>query len=361
MPSLTSAFHLSLFPGSVWGWIKTIVACLLLLPLLRLLLILGACTTRAEHKMAALERLHRWYQPCCHSVQPPLPSAVLFNFLAAVIVILGGLWLLVVWTTRRICLGKATYTRPFGITTYWSLAPIRWAARGILWCLGVWWIEERVHTEPGEQFCTIGAFLRGSNAPRILVAKHTSLLDGLYFASRCVPILVVKEEFRDVPIAGAVVDFFQPVWVPRSRQRGEGGRDTLEVMRETMQRAVKPGRPLVIFPEGTVTNQQAMLQFRKGVFTMGTAVTPVAISYPHCSLDISWAPEMPAMYLLLRMLCQVRLEQEERERRESGHFSSLVSSVLFAGVQPNACGIFACCGACGTGFCLCTTRSGVNR
>ena len=69
------------------------------------------------------------------------------------------------------------------------LRPINWACRVVLWCFGVWWIEEKF--PPGTKWCGFG-FLRRQSSPRIIVPTHNSVLDALYFGTRFLPVPVVR-------------------------------------------------------------------------------------------------------------------------------------------------------------------------
>lgn len=38
--------------------------------------------------------------------------------------------------------------------------------------------------------------------------------------------------------------------------------------------------PIIIFPEGTTTNQEALISFKAGAFVPGVPVQPMTIKYP---------------------------------------------------------------------------------
>jgi lysophosphatidylcholine acyltransferase/lyso-PAF acetyltransferase len=69
-----------------------------------------------------------------------------------------------------------------------------------------------------------------------------------------------------------------------SAAAGGGG-----VVAQIIARARDPrfGRVL-IFPEGTCGNGEAVLQFKPGAFAPGLPVQPVAVQYPFQHLDVSW-------------------------------------------------------------------------
>mmetsp|Transcript_13579 Transcript_13579/g.20531 ORF Transcript_13579/g.20531 Transcript_13579/m.20531 type:complete len:335 (+) Transcript_13579:470-1474(+) len=67
----------------------------------------------------------------------------------------------------------------------------------------------------------------------------------------------------------------------------------------------KSGFPhLLIFPEGTTTNGEALITFKGGAFYPGYPIQPVTVSYPPFldSWRIHWVPGLSMLYLLWRTL-----------------------------------------------------------
>ncbi len=63
---------------------------------------------------------------------------------------------------------------------------------------------------------------------------------------------------------------------------------------------------LLIFPEGTTTNGQQLLEFQRGAFATGKPVQPMLLRYPFKHLDPSFVDDGPSMLcLIVRMVCQV--------------------------------------------------------
>jgi len=66
-----------------------------------------------------------------------------------------------------------------------------------------------------------------------------------------------------------------------------------------------PYPPLLVFPEGTTTGDNSILQFKSGAFTSGMPCQPVVMQYPHCHLDVVWSCDIGTLELFLRMISQV--------------------------------------------------------
>jgi len=120
----------------------------------------------------------------------------------------------------------------------------RWCCRAVLAVLGIG--VERVGPSPP----------RGS----LVVANHLSWLDILVtFASwRCT--FVAKHEVRRWPIVGSLGNALGVVWLERRRPR-----DLVRVI-PLLESALRDGRRVVVFPEGTTTNGQSVLPFRSALF-----------------------------------------------------------------------------------------------
>ena len=59
---------------------------------------------------------------------------------------------------------------------------------------------------------------------------------------------------------------------------------------------------VLVFPEGTCTNGRALLTFRRGAFTSGRPVQPVAILYPGTS-SVTWTTDSGSMvWVVARLL-----------------------------------------------------------
>jgi 1-acyl-sn-glycerol-3-phosphate acyltransferase len=96
-------------------------------------------------------------------------------------------------------------------------------------------------------------------APALLLANHLGWLDILAILARHDCSFVAKQEVRRWPIIGALADAFGVVWVDRHRKR-----DLLRVI-PVLEAALRGGRSVLLFPEGTTGDGQALLPFKSAL------------------------------------------------------------------------------------------------
>ena len=78
-------------------------------------------------------------------------------------------------------------------------------------------------------------------------------------------------------------------------------------MEEIKKRCLEPGWPqLLIFPEGTNTNGEALVLFRSGAFSTGKPVQPVSVRTPNMVDTVTWTWDQPhgALSCILLTLTQ---------------------------------------------------------
>jgi len=112
----------------------------------------------------------------------------------------------------------------------------------------------------------------------LLVSNHISYLDGPVLAA-CFksPKIVAKAGTRDVPLIGRIMEDMDTVFVERGNSDSRNA--TLEAISEHCTAWRSGDRPMLIFPEGTTTNGEGLLDFKKGAFLSGVPVRPVIIVY----------------------------------------------------------------------------------
>ena len=87
---------------------------------------------------------------------------------------------------------------------------------------------------------------------------------------------------------------------PNSRQYVKG-----ELVRRTTPKKGESWPQVLIFPEGTCANQQALVCFKTGAFIPGRPVQPVAIRFPVGMVDPCWVCAGPDIgELMLRLMAQ---------------------------------------------------------
>ena len=136
-------------------------------------------------------------------------------------------------------------------------------------------------------FCGIKINIEGlENLPKdngyIVASKHQSALDTMIF-HRIVPytFYVLKRELMYLPLAGFY--FIKTGCIPIDRK---GGTKTMRKMLNGVQKRLKEGMNLVIFPEGTRTAPGAKKPYSPGVAFLyeqcQVPVVPVALNTGYC-------------------------------------------------------------------------------
>ena len=111
----------------------------------------------------------------------------------------------------------------------------------------------------------------------IFMANHQSHMDivALIVALPIVPGFLAKKELRRIPILGAAMEAGGHVFIDR-RQRAQA----IEAIDEAA-RVVRGGASIVVFPEGTRHEREAVFPFKKGGFHLalsaGVPIVPIGI------------------------------------------------------------------------------------
>lgn len=112
--------------------------------------------------------------------------------------------------------------------------------------------------------------------PALLVANHRSWLDILAVLARHPCAFVGKREVRAWPVVGRFADALGVVWVDRTRRR-----DLLRAI-PALEAALRAGRQVLLFPEGTTSPGPGELPFKSALFEAavraGVPVVPVHLT-----------------------------------------------------------------------------------
>ena len=163
-----------------------------------------------------------------------------------------------------------------GITARRAVA--KGAAWGYLWVTGT----------P----CRVLNFGRIPAEPCVVVANHTSYIDGLIMTAVLPPrfSFVIKKEMNTVPVANWLLRRIGSEFVERNNQR-RGALDARRVLRRA-----EGGQALAFFPEGTFSRERGLLKFHTGAFTTAARMGwPVVVAVIRGARDI-----MPAHRALPR-------------------------------------------------------------
>ncbi|EYF07569.1 lysophospholipid acyltransferase family protein [Chondromyces apiculatus] len=224
-----------------------------------------------------------------------------------------------------------------------SLGPLTRDHRASLWAMQRWCqssargLNIDVHVSGLENVPTSGAFL--------YCANHQSLLDILVLGS----VLpndykwAAKRELMKIPFLGWHLQLAGHVPVDRSG----GSRAAAQVIGR-FEQVLKEGKPLLIFPEGTRSEDGILRPFKSGGFyaavRAGVPVVPVALEGTH-KLMKKGAPDtgdgrMRDVYVRVGAPLQIRAEGKEAvsvaDIRDRAHAAVLDLHLSLGGTPPKA-------------------------
>lgn len=219
---------------------------------------------------------------------------------------------------------------------------IRIFSRAILFIVGLYKIEEHRLADEAAELVDL------NGAPFLLVSNHVSFLDITYHFARDAVAFVAKVEVRRLPIIGRIAAVAQCIFTSRayvppslggspvevrsssrevgrpgakSADAGEGGGGSPARGRLSLDggsehaggasakigsRLQQRGFPTtLLFPEGTTSNNCALLRFRTGAFIHGAPVKPVLLQWGVYDVDPAYVNISKTA--LLRLLCEPRL------------------------------------------------------
>ena len=142
----------------------------------------------------------------------------------------------------------------------------------------------------------------GHPTPGIIVANHTSFIEPfIIFYLEGVSALGKIEAVR-APVIGRIVSAMQFLAVDRSNRENRHAVGD-EIKRRAKSKGAWP--PLLIHPEGTCCNRQAIIKFKAGAFIPLRPVRAMAVDFPNWWCDHAWVGPITVGGAFARMLCQV--------------------------------------------------------
>lgn len=149
------------------------------------------------------------------------------------------------------------------------MSPLPLLNRIALMCLGYWpgAIEVRDFRKDKSRSTQI-----------LVVAPHMTFLDSLLIAVAFPPVPsgVGFSGIFDFPLMRSLAIAAQTIFVDRQSTES---RQTCKELIQARAQADWSGPPLMIFPEGVITNGEALIQFKAGAFAPGQPVTPVCLRH----------------------------------------------------------------------------------
>lgn len=193
--------------------------------------------------------------------------------------------------------------------------------RPLLWCLGITWIRRR-KIRISDVFADYKPTNKTSLAP-IVVSNHVSFLDMFYYLAKNVSFLS-KDTIAHAPYVGMYAVARQSLFLDRKSQ--EDRDKILELIKQRADRIHKYQdiSPLLIFPEGTVTNGRSLMSFKRGAFMAGEPIKIYVLKYNADNTDfvcsISNIKSYHALILTMSRLTNT-IEEIEFEDNFDPHYS----------------------------------------
>eukprot|EP00300_Choanocystis_sp_HF-7_P009613 c16534_g1_i1.p1 GENE.c16534_g1_i1~~c16534_g1_i1.p1 ORF type:complete len:461 (+),score=90.32 c16534_g1_i1:1902-3284(+) len=135
----------------------------------------------------------------------------------------------------------------------------------------------------------------------ILVPNHNSFVEPMVIQClvRCSG--VGKAELKKVPVISSILCSVQMLFVDR-----ESGGSRSTIMDRIRARTHESGWPaLLLFPEGTRTNGEALITFKLGAFAAQRPVQPICVEYPYRHCDPACVKHGPqTLFLMFKLMCQ---------------------------------------------------------
>ena len=121
-----------------------------------------------------------------------------------------------------------------------------------------------------------------------VVSNHLSYLDILLYSAVRPFVMVAKSEVRCWPLIGWITAQAGTVYVQRADVKG-GRTQSRDEVNAAMAEAFRSGLPVLFFPEGTTSNGESVLPFRRGLFNAvvfdRVAVRTAAVAYSLAGVD----------------------------------------------------------------------------
>lgn len=115
----------------------------------------------------------------------------------------------------------------------------------------------------------------------IILANHVNWIDFIYMGS-CITkaSFVAKKEVQQVPVFSALAYHLKSLWVDRSSAEARHNiKEQIGQRVEQFLRDPASSMPIIIYPEGTVTNGRSIISFKNGAFEPLAPVTIFCLKY----------------------------------------------------------------------------------
>jgi len=143
----------------------------------------------------------------------------------------------------------------------------------------------------------------GKHIAPIMVSNHICPFEPIFLLYYTKASVLQRSEDSKVPIIGRVQKALQVLFVDRKSEESRKGIIKL-INERSCESNLFP--KMLIFPEGTCTNQSAIITFKNGPFHPGKTVQPILVRYMFRWMDPSFPAVSPSLrQLATRIACQV--------------------------------------------------------
>ncbi|CAD8173929.1 unnamed protein product [Paramecium pentaurelia] len=144
--------------------------------------------------------------------------------------------------------------------------PLQFLARAYLFFSGFYQIKQRVVKYSDYDQAYVQTQINVLSQPSIIVSNHVSWYDTITYVFKYLPSFVSKDTVKDYPVFGWITTNLKSIFVER-----ENANNRKQVMLDILNRVnlINQGHlfpPVLIFPEGTTSNGNYILSFKKGAF-----------------------------------------------------------------------------------------------
>lgn len=113
--------------------------------------------------------------------------------------------------------------------------------------------------------------------PAVYVCNHRSFSDPIILCKHLDAFVIAKAEIANYPVINKGAEVTGIIYVDR------GNRDSRLATRDTMAETLNKGLNILVYPEGTVSDSQTIIPYKKGPFRVaakvGVPVVPVVLEY----------------------------------------------------------------------------------
>lgn len=178
--------------------------------------------------------------------------------------------------------------RPRGkLYVLWQVGSLKILFRPLMWCLGITTLHRR-KIKISDVIANYQPVRQTKGPAPIVVSNHTSWLDCFFYLMLNVSFLA-KAPIAAIPFVGTFAVARQCIFLDRSSL--ENRNTVLNLIKQRAQRVASHNdiSPLLIFPEGTVTNGRTLMNFKRGAFASGERIKICVLKYNTRPLEYVWS------------------------------------------------------------------------